>query len=40
MAAGVGVGVGVGEEGGFEDIDTLPPQELIMTATKRKDAGR
>lgn len=40
MPVGVGVGEGDGEEGGFEEIDTLPPQALITNETKRIGAER
>jgi hypothetical protein len=40
MPVGVGVGVGDGEEGGFEEIDTLPPHALITNKTERIGAER
>jgi len=35
VGVGVGVGGGVGEDGGFEEMDELPPQEAISSVTTR-----
>jgi len=32
--------VGVGEEGGFEEIEALPPQEQIINETRKREETR